>query len=173
MPNHPATDKWNTGMDYLMSLGVNYICISGSDDIISTPLMLNLISAMERGSDIVGISDIYFFAGDGKYKGRLRHLVTHGQMLGVCRCVSRRIIEKVGGVLWNKQSSWGMDGIALRNMMPHLRTREFVQGVCVDIKTSESLNRWSFWLTRDIIEENSSVFYNILSEEEKQLILQI
>lgn len=169
--NHPATAKWNTGVNYLMSLGCDYIVITGSDDIISTPLMLNLISEMNKGTDLIGIDTIHFFASDGKHKGRMRKLVAKNQVLGVARCISRNVIEKTGLPLWNKNSSWGMDGICLRNIRPHVKTMKIVEGFCCDVKSEkESLNKFSFWLSRNIEEEDPQRLYEILSDEEKQIL---
>jgi glycosyltransferase involved in cell wall biosynthesis len=171
--NHPATAKWNTGVDYLMGIGCDYIVITGSDDIVSTPLMLNLISEMEKGTDLVGISTIYFYASDGKHKGSLRKLTANKQILGVARCISRNVIEKTGLPLWNKESSWGMDGICLRNIRPHVKTMKIVEGVCVDVKNNESLNKFTFWLSRIHTESPPEIFYSILSDEEKQILSEI
>jgi hypothetical protein len=171
--NHPATAKFNTGVDHLMSLGCDYVLISGSDDIISTTLLKRCITEMELDYDLVGISSIYFYAADGPHKGSLRYLKTKDQILGVCRCVHRRLIEKVGGVLWNKDASWGMDGIALRNIQPHVRTWKIVEGDCFDVKTKENLNKITFWLSKLQNHEDPEKFYSILSEEEKQILSEI
>jgi hypothetical protein len=171
--NHPATAKFNTGVAYLMSLQCRYVMITGSDDIASTPLMKNLISAMDNDYDLIGISSTYFFAADGPHKGSLRHLKTKDQILGIFRVVHRRLIEKVGGVLWNKEASWGMDGIALRNIQPHVRTWKIVEGDCFDVKTKENLNKITFWLSKLKTAEDPNIFYNILSEEEKQILSEI
>ena len=171
--NHPATAKFNTGVDYLMGLDCKYILISGSDDIISTTLLKRCITEMELDYDLVGISSIYFYAADGQHKGSLRHLKTKDQILGVCRCISRRVIEKVGGVLWNKDASWGMDGIALRNIQPHVKTWKIVEGDCYDVKTKENLNKITFWMSKLQNQEDPEKFYSILSDEEKQILATI
>jgi len=170
--NHPATRKFNTGVDYLMGIGCEYALVMGSDDIMSTDLLKNLMAEMEKGYDLIGISQIYFYAGDGKFKGKLRYLVTHGQYLGVARCIHRRIIEMVGTV-WNIDKSWGMDGVALRNIMSHIKTKKLVNGVCVDVKTADNMNKWTFWLHRVDTTCPSEIFYDIMGEEEKQLLNEI
>jgi glycosyltransferase involved in cell wall biosynthesis len=169
--NHPASRKWNTGVEYLMGQGVQYITILGSDDIASTDLVRNLIKAMEQDIDLISVSTIYFYAGDGRFKGTLKKLVTK-QLLGVCRTIHRRVIDKTGK-LWTRDRSWGMDGDCYRNISPHVQTRAIVQGVVVDVKSSENLNKFSFWQSK--IPENCPVdtFYNILSDEEKQILAEI
>jgi hypothetical protein len=170
--NHPATAKFNTGVAYMMFLGVDYVVVMGSDDIMSTDLLKNLIREMENGYDLIGISQLYFYAGDGKYRGKLRHLVTHGQYLGVARCIHRRIIGKVSP-LWNAERSWGMDGIALRNIAPHIKTKKLVEGICTDVKTEENLNKFHFWTTRIDMNTPPKVFYDTLGEEEKVILSEI
>ena len=170
--NHPATAKWNTGVNFLMWADCDYIVIMGSDDIMSTDLLKNLIVEMNKGVDIIGINTVYFYAGDGKYKGALLKCTSPKHILGVARCIRRGIIEEVG-VLWNKDRSWGMDHIILQNIMPHLKTYAMVEGVCVDIKTHESLNRFQFWIDRLKNRAPVELFYNIMGEEEKQLLQMI
>ena len=171
--NHPATRKWNTGVAYLMGLGVDYILILGSDDLCSTDLVKNLYAQMQKGTHLIGINSVHFYSADGEFRGKMRNLSAPKQLLGVARCISKDIIYKVDGVPWNKDSSWGMDAICLRNILQHVKTSALVEGDCYDIKTKESLNRWTFWKGRIPQEENPARFYNILSEDELRLLLQI
>jgi hypothetical protein len=170
--NHPATAKWNRGVDFLMRMGCEYVCILGSDDILSTELLKSLIAEMDKGIDIIGINTVYFYAGDGKYRGNLLKCVSPKHILGVARCIRRGIIEEVG-VPWNKDRSWGMDHIVLQNIMPYLKTSAIVEGVCVDIKTEESLNTFHFWISRLKNRCQPEIFYDIMGEEEKQILSMI
>ena len=166
--NHPASRKWNTGVDYLMSIGVDYVVVSGSDDIFSTELMSNLIEKMDMGVDLVYINIIWFYGADGRHKGVLRKL-TSTQPLGVGRCINRRVIEKVGK-LWTRDRSWAMDGDCLRNMLPYLRTKTTAEGMVVDVKNFESLNKITFWISKLKDVYPPELFYEILSDEEKQIL---
>jgi Glycosyl transferase family 2 len=170
--NRPVSAKFNTGVDYLMNIGCDYIVITGSDDIFSTDLLKNLIKEMEKGTELIGINSIYFYAGDGRYKGSLRKLTSKGQILGVARCIKRNIVEQ-SRPLWNKNSDWGMDGIALRNIMPRVKTKAIVDGICVDVKTQENLNLFSSWITRLDTQCPAKLFYDIMGEEEKQILNEI
>jgi hypothetical protein len=171
--NHPATAKFNTGTQFLMEHGVDYVCITGSDDVLSTDLLRNLIVEMEKGTDLIGIDTIYFYGGDGKHKGCLRKLIAKNQILGVARCIKRSIIEKVGGRPWNREASWGMDGICLRNILPHIKTRALVQGICTDVKSRENLNKITLWLGKIDTASDPNIFYDTLGEEEKLILSQI
>jgi glycosyltransferase involved in cell wall biosynthesis len=166
--NHPASRKWNTGVDYLMGQGVDYVVVSGSDDIFSTALMRNMIAKMEFGVDLVCLTEVWFYGGDGKFRGNLRKFVTT-QPLGVGRCINRRIIEKVGK-LWTKDRSWAMDGDCLKNMLPYIKTRTIADGMVVDVKNFESLNKITLWMSKIKDAEDPQKFYDILSDEEKQIL---
>jgi hypothetical protein len=88
------------------------------------------------------------------------------------------VIEKTG-VLWNKESSWGMDGICLKNILPNVKTRAIVQGDCFDIKTLNQnegrvqLNNFSFWMSKIQNAEDINIFYSAISEEEKQIFSEL
>jgi glycosyltransferase involved in cell wall biosynthesis len=170
MQNHPATRKWNKGIEYLMGLGVDYVMILGSDDIVSTDLLKTLMTTMESNVDLIGIKTIYFYCAEGKQKGQIRKLVSTNT-LGVCRTIHRRVIEQTG-VLWKKDSSWGMDSECARNIAPFVRSMKVVDGIVVDVKNSESLNKWTMWSGR--LPESAcapkELFLGILSEEEKEIL---
>ena len=170
--NHPATAKWNTGVGFLMENGCDYICIMGSDDVMSTDLLKNLIIEMDKGTDLIGINTVYFYAGDGSHRGKLRKLEAPRQILGVARTIRRGIIEQAGP-LWKADKSWGMDHLCLRSILPYVVTSKIVEGVCVDVKTRESLNKFTFWLGKIPHGAAVELFYDIMSEEEKQLLQMI
>jgi hypothetical protein len=170
--NHPATRKWNTGVEFLMMMDCEYVIILGSDDIMSTDLLKNLIKEMEKGTDLIGINKVYFYAGDGKFKGTLRELLAPKSILGVARTIRRGIIAQAG-TLWKVDKSWGMDHICLRSILPYVKTRAIVEGVLVDVKTHESLNKFTFWVSKIPSASPVKIFHDILGEEEKQLLAQL
>jgi glycosyltransferase involved in cell wall biosynthesis len=172
MKNHPASQKFNRGVEYMRSIGVDYICIMGSDDIMSTDLAKNLISAMEKGIDLIGINTIFFYSADGKHRGKLLRLHSEGQIYGVARCIKMSVVEKAFP-LWKKDSSWGMDGDCLKSILPFVETKAVVDGVCVDVKTEQSLNKITMWLQKIPALSDPKIFYNTLSPEEKQLLNEI
>jgi glycosyltransferase involved in cell wall biosynthesis len=166
--NNPASRKWNTGVSYLMNQNLDYIIICGSDDIISTNLLKNILIETEEETDLIYLNIIYFYGGDGAFRGQLRRLTTK-QILGVGRTISRRVI-KATGTLWTRDRNWGMDGDCWKNISPHVQTKAVVEGVVVDVKTSENLNSMNFWMGKLKEECNPKIFYEILGEEEKQIL---
>lgn len=171
--NHPATAKFNTAVNYLMSIHCRYICVVGSDDVISTMLLKSLILEMDKGIDLIGISTIYFYSAEGKKKGHLKKLEAPKQILGVARTISKKVIDAVGGDLWSRPSSWGMDGICMKTIMPHVTSVKVVDGMAVDVKTSQNLNKFSFWDGKLQTEEDPQEFYNVLSQEELSILQSI
>jgi glycosyltransferase involved in cell wall biosynthesis len=168
--NHPATAKWNRGVEYLMSLGVDYIVVLGSDDIISTELMQNLIDAMEKGYDLIGINEVFFYAADGRHRGLIRKLSSPHAIFGVARTISSTVFEKAHP-MWRSNKSWGMDGDCLRNIRPLVKSIQIVKGTCVDVKTVDTqLNRFFFWMNKLHMNYPQEVFLDILGEEEKQIL---
>ena len=160
--------KWNMAVAYLMSLGVEYVIISGSDDIISTRLLKNLIDAMKTDVDLIGIKTVYFYCGDGKLRGQLRRLDSK-QILGVCRTIHSRVIKQVGE-LWTSDRNWGMDSDNAKNVAPFIKSRVVVEGEVYDIKTSESLNKFTLWYGKLKTAYSPKEFYDSLSEEELTLL---
>lgn len=169
MANHPATRKWNAGMDYLINnMGLNYAIISGSDDLMSTTLVKNLMLEMAKGTDLIGIKTVYFYSADGKHRGQMKKLEST-QILGVARTLSARLVKETG-VVWKEDKSWGMDAICSRSIGRYVKSIAFVDGIVVDVKSCESLNRWSMWSGRLPNSADPNLFYNIIGEEEKQLL---
>jgi hypothetical protein len=170
--NHPATRKWNRGMDYLINeLGLNYAIISGSDDIMSTDLVKNLMTEMEKGTDLIGIKTVYFYSADGKQRGQVRRLDST-QILGVARTLSARLVKETG-VVWKEDKSWGMDAVCARSIGRYVKSIGFVDGVVVDVKNRESLNKFSMWQGRLNQMISPREFYSILSEDELRCLIKI
>ena len=123
-PNEPVSQKWNDAMQVMMAdEKVKYCMITGSDDIISTPLLKDIVRLTEGGYDMIGIKQIWFYCAEGLLKGRARVLSKgkHPQFLGVCKTLSRRVIDKTG-MLWTRDRNWGMDAECTRNTSRHIKT---------------------------------------------------
>ena len=175
-PNEPASRKWDDAMEVMMldERKVKYVMISGSDDIISTALLKNILSLSAQDYDLIGIKKIYFYCAEGLYKGRVRGIESK-QFLGVCKTLHRRVIEKMG-TLWTLDRSWGMDADCTRNTSPHIRTQALAEGVVFDIKTNENLNRYTMVQNKETNEKNwpfeveDTLLWTIIGDEEKQIL---
>ena len=167
--NQPVSRKWDTATRYMKGLGVNYVLILGSDDILSTSLLKSLISEMNKGISLIGIKELYFYGTENKFKGKLLYLKLTS-LAGVCRTIHRSILDKVDWAICNADKGWGMDGLIMKRIRPHITTQSVVEGMVVDVKSDVNLNRFSYWQSKIRQETPATVFYEMLSEEELEIL---
>lgn len=167
--NHPVSFKWNTGVQWLLGQGVDYVMIVGSDDIVSNNLMRNIWLAAEEGYDVIGIDKLYFY---GNIRGRSSVFIPlqSPRMLGVCRTISRSVLEPINGVICPKGVNSGMDALVTKTIAPHVKTTKIVDGMVVDVKSRRNINRLTYWVSKIPSRVPPEQFYTILSEEEKILL---
>jgi hypothetical protein len=173
--NNPANEKWNTGLKWLREQDVDYVIISGSDDVFSTQALANILVATNSVPDLIGFNTLYVYCAEGISKGKLKRITSKG-VLGVGKVVHRRVLDAVDWRPWDygEGRSWGMDAIFSRNTAQHIKTRVIVEGVIVDVKTAQSLNKFSmFEKNRHGADADSNIFYNILGDEEKKILAEI
>lgn len=174
MENKPAEAKWNKAMDAMRIYDVDYTMISGSDDLMSKELLLDLMAKMEDDYDVIGIKKIWFYCAEGLYKGRVRG-IEQKRLLGVCKTINKRIIEKASP-LWRGNRSWGMDADCQRNISPYVKTIGTAEGIVFDIKTGESLNKYTMVQNKAALEESwpfaveETLLWDIMGEEERQIL---
>ncbi len=167
--NHPVSDKFNKGMEYMGKTNVDYVMISGSDDIFSTDTIKKIMAKMEEGYHVIGLNSIYFYSTDGIYKEKLCCL--KGQrMLGVGKTISKEVLEKVDYRPWHKDKSWNLDALVIQSIAPYASSYSILSDtVVVDCKSKFNLNKASFWFKK-LPEIDPNIFYDILGEEEKQIL---
>jgi hypothetical protein len=173
--NKPATAKWDTAMSYMQKEQVDFVIIMGSDDIMSTECLRNIMSEMQHDTDLIGLQSMYVYCAEGKSKGCLKHITTRG-IFGVGKTINKRVLDKVDWKPWSVSvpRSSGMDAVAARNIAEHVKTRVFVGGTIVDVKTHDSLNKFSmFERNGHGTNVDNSIFYKIMGEEEKQILADI
>lgn len=173
--NNPVSFKWNTGVQWLMEQGVEYVMIVGSDDIVSTDLMRKILAAAnyrvspDYGYDVIGVDKLYFY---GNIRGRSSVFIplqSH-RMLGVCRTISRSVLEPINGVICPKGVGSGMDALVTKTIAPHVRSTKIVEGMVVDVKSRRNINRLTYWVGKIPHRLPAEQFYTILSKEEKILL---
>jgi len=176
-PNIPVSEKWNQGMLYLKELGVDYATIMGSDDCMSTQCLRNIMFEMHSDVDLIGLKQLYVYDTDGKHRGTLRY-VTSGNFFGVGKTINRRILDAVEWRPWKyinsmgeKGRNAGMDSICNRNIAEHVKTKVAVDGIVVDCKSQQSLNKFTMFMNNHHGTScDKSIFYNILSREERVIL---
>ena len=167
--NKPVSRKFDTATKYMQKLGVDYVIVMGSDDILSTSLLKSLISEMNKGISLIGIKELYFYGTEKQFKGKLLY-IRLTTLAGVCRTIHRSILDKVDWMPWNADKGWGMDGLMMKRIRPYVTTQSIVEGKVFDIKTRESLNHFSYWNSKIRQETPATVFYETLSDEELEIL---
>jgi len=84
--------KWNTAMDYMRGIGADAVTIMGSDDIMSTEFYRKTYEHVEKGIDLIGVINAYFYCSYGLDRGKLVKLEGRA-MLGIGKTVSSRILD--------------------------------------------------------------------------------
>ena len=167
--NFPISEKFNRGMQWAKGSGVDYAMVSGSDDIFSTDTIRRIISEMEKGYSVIGIDSIYFYSTEGIHKGKLCHL--NGQrILGVGKTISKEVLERVDYRPWGVNKNWGLDALVTQSIAPYIRSESVLSDtVVVDCKGKDNINKARLWFKKlPMIDPN--IFYDILGEEEKQIL---
>jgi len=168
-PNNPASDKFNVALGYFRALGLDYCTVLGSDDIISSEFLREQIRLQEEDYDLLGVKTFCFYSGDGPFRGQMVRL-THARMLGIAKTFNKRILDQCDWRPWNMSRNWGMDAIASKTIAPLVKKTGFVEkGLVVDVKTVANLNSYKIWGKR-LPRVNPQEFYDILSEEELQIL---
>jgi len=172
--NFPVSEKFNKGMEYAREIGWDYVCIMGSDDVMSTDTFKCIYEEAQSPNnyDLIGIDSIYFYGTVGEHKGKLVKL-NHGKMLGVAKCISSRVLEKVDYRPWNVNKNYGLDAIASQCIAPHIKSWKILQDTFVcDIKSNQNINKMSVFARRyEALDVN--LLMNILGEEEKEILKSI
>jgi len=170
--NSLGSEKWNLGVARLRELDIDFMVVTGSDDIFSTQTLVDLMTAMEQGYDMIGFHKVYIYCVEGRWQGQVR-LVTTRTVLGVGKTLSKRVLEKVNWQPWTYATPrrWGMDAILSRNTNQYCQSRLIIDGVIVDCKTSQSLNKFSMFVhNRRSVNADRNIFMNILGEEERMIL---
>jgi hypothetical protein len=91
--------------------------------------------------------------------------------MGVARTINMELVKKAHP-MWRKDRSWAMDGDCLRTIKPFMRHYRIVEGDCFDVKTDDKvqLNKITFWLNKIDTALPPEIFFQYLSEEEKQIL---
>lgn len=174
MPNNPVEAKWNEAVENILIYNVDYVMISGSDDIISTPLLKDFIRLMGADFDMISINKVWFYCANGLYKGRARG-IEQVYPFGVCKTIHRTVIEQAIP-LWKMERGFSMDADCANSIKPYVNTVATAEGIVFDIKTSENMNKYPMLIRKSTSEKSwpfevdSNLIRSILSEEEKQIL---
>jgi len=147
--NDPLSDKWLEGMDMMHGIhNPDAVIIVGSDDLVTPEYIEACRHLVAGGAEFVYLPGCYFYDA---MSGRM--IWGQAQRLGLGRCLSRSLLERLDWQPWEPGLSHGLDGsmwgriqevgaktVCLKDPRKH-------RLVGMDIKTEQ--NMWSFDHIRD------------------------
>ncbi len=147
MPNNPVGDKFQAALDMAMEAGCEGVMVLPSDDFISEEWARIFRERMEDGAhyfipERIAIHDP--LQGTYAITAKVGHYFLK---YGAGRCVSRRAIEKAGG-LWIRHLDKGLDSESDKRLQAAGFACEAVVTdaiALVDIKSPENIWPWGMW----------------------------
>ncbi|TFG90141.1 MAG: hypothetical protein E4H16_02375 [Candidatus Atribacteria bacterium] len=177
-PNKPLGRKFNDGIRCFRNTDVDYVMVMGSDDLISNSLIDAYMPHMLKGEPLIGILDIYFYDMFDKslhywpgYGFKKADMGRKGEPLGMARCLSRDLLNRMKWNVWtdniNKGLDWSMwHKLKAHKIKPVTMKLKDTGTFGVDLKSE--LNICSQILYTCAREDDSIM--STLSETERQLI---
>ena len=177
-PNEPLGRKFNEGLQVFKSTDVDYVIIMGSDDLVSDNLIEAYMPYMEKGKDMMGILDVYFY---DMLKKELHYLYGYGlkkqdrhrkgETLGMARCIKRSVIERCRWELWmnpiNKGLDWTMTQKLKRMGVRAIPLRlTDIGAFAVDLKSGNNICGLNIYRTT-IVDDS---IMSLLSDKELKMI---
>lgn len=105
-PNSPLSLKWEYGLNQCANYDLDAVIIVGSDDLISQNLIEFYDCKLREGLVCMGLKTAYFFDTVSKqlflWKGydRLKNVKRFGETVGLGRCLSRILLDKLNFNVW-------------------------------------------------------------------------
>ncbi len=169
--NHPISDKWNFAVSQLIGKNFDYVIFLGSDDFIDESLIRIYYEKMNNGYDYIGIHDMYVFNTINQnlyyWGGYKQGSGRQGETIGLGRCLSKNIIEKLNYNPWGLGLNRGLDGsmqIKLKNI--DNITTSFINlkrdgGFACDVKSDFNITKIKDYKTDfELIDHNSIIYRN-------------
>lgn len=149
--NNPLSNKWQSGLTALSVMDVDAVMILGSDDFVNPGYIDSCKYLLQGGAEYVSLPGCYFFDTQTK-----RMIWGAAERLGLGRCISRGLLERLDWTLWPGGLNQGLDGAMWERVsnlgnVRHVRLDEARKHrfIGMDVKTGE--NMWSFDHIRDNI----------------------
>ncbi len=171
--NKPVSKKFNISMQAMAQYDMDYVMVLGSDDIMTNELFGEILKATEKGYDVIGIDEIFFYSLNRHMSPCKLIKTTHKRMLGVAKTIKADILEKVNYTPWHNDRNYGLDADLSNIIRPHISLTRTVEGMVTDVKGDMSMNRFSFWNNKEHEEYEEDHFLTALSQEERDIINEI
>ena len=143
--NFPVGAKWMFGLDWLRRhSSFDAVMILGSDDFVTPAYIEVCKSLIASGADFIYLKNAYFHdAQSGEMiKG-------HAKRLGLGRCISMNLVERMNGHLWSPGLNSGLDGDMWQRVgqvggvnRVALDMQDEIGIAGLDVKTGENI--WSY-----------------------------
>jgi len=178
-PNNPLGRKFNAGLQVFKIFPVDYVIIMGSDDLISNNLIETYMPYMEKGHDLIGILDIYYYDILTKklhywpgYGNCQKDKKRRNEPLGLARCISNKMINLVNWHLWDNNVNKGLDWIMWQRLKrvqckPVSVKLTAINAFAVDLKSGHNINNLGLFKT---IRVDDKIMRQSLSDKELKMI---
>ena len=159
-PNSPLGRKWNAGMQAMSRLKPDYVMIMGSDDFITDDTMKYILDHCGE-FDTIGMRDCYFYDAPtdrlGYWAGfTAKHRI--GESMGLCRTISKRVLNQMNWQLWYGNANAGLDWLMTQKLNRIKYSRHVFslkeQGLfAVDYKTKDNICAFNLYDTEIVDNE--------------------
>ena len=153
-PNKPLGAKLNYGLQACKNLKNDAVLMLGSDDILSSDLMMYYIQQLKKGFDFIGFLDCYFMNLENSdmiywkgYRGERA-----GEPIGAWRCLSRNLLDTLDWKAWGNQhhsvdyTMWQK----LKGVKKHITTCKN-KFLLVDLKTKDNVTKFRRFDNSEIV----------------------
>jgi len=177
-PNKPLGRKFNEGLRCFRNQKIDYAMIMGSDDLISNSLLNAYMPHMEKRAEVIGILDIYFY---DLFKKSLHYWPGYGykpadrsrkgEPIGMARCLSRDLLDRMKWNVWNESINKGLDWsmwqkIKARKIKPVTMTLKGIGAFGVDLKSELNICNQVLYDCERVDPD----IMGLLSDEEQKMI---
>ena len=152
-PNTPLGAKWQAGINYVRSLGVDGILIIGSDDWLTPNWVKKMVSEAKRGYELIGKKSIYFLHFGNSDKKLLRWNgypegdIRFGEPIGAGRVFMNELLNRMDWQLFPAYLNGGLDKASYFLTLAHQGNIKIVEEEDVqamDLKSIYWTNKWSY-----------------------------
>ena len=179
--NQPMSEKWNFGLQMTKKINPDAVIIVGSDDLIDKNLLKFYDKKLKQGYMMVGIKDFYIYDTERRKLaywrgyGKLNDAHRMNETIGLARCLSRTLLDKLDFNIWNDLNiSRNLDGAMTTRLkevgiypvseanMPYVDldnqlygaghlgyNLKEIEGFAIDIKTKTNVTTFDRYLARD------------------------
>lgn len=116
VPNEPLSNKHNALLTKAKELKVDGVVLFGSDVLVNDDYWMFINGFSKNESKLIGILDAWFYCTESKKIGHWKGYKNGQQSLGSGRFFSKKILDKLGWVLWNEGLMSGLDTNSLNNL---------------------------------------------------------